>query len=278
MTLYYPDINIDRLKKLASHLHTLFLLDNTPDSVHYVTGIENTNIVYIKYRHNYGLSKAFNLCLKNNVFNDDDYIIFFDQDSEVKEELIQTLINDYETLSNQGHKIGCIGPAYYETHQNKIMMPKLKKNIDSHVYAVKSIMTSAMLTTYKTLENVGWWNERIFLDLADWDLCWRLQQQGMLCCMTGNTVLTHTLGKSIRRVGFWTLKVGAPVREYYQTRDCLKLLGKSYTPFKFRLRFVLMLTLRPLLHMLFLPEKTLRLKYIVRGFHDFFRPEQQTGY
>ena len=50
--------------------------------------------------------------------------------------------------------------------------------------------------------------------------------------------------------------------------NMLKLLKKLYVPMSFKIRVLLMLTIRPILHYLALENKDLRIMYICRGIMD----------
>ena len=215
------------------------------------------------------MSAAFNRVLKEKTFNDDDFIIFFDQDSHISDEHINILCKEYKKLEDRGFALGCLGPVYFNTSSGIVEIPKQKKQLTEHSYSVKSIITSSMLTRYKILKDIDFWNEEIFLDMADWDVCWRFIASKKLCCMTDAVTLNHTLGNGEKKIGLLRVREGSPFREYYQTRDCLYLLKKNYVPFKFKIRFMLMITVRPILHFLFLPNKRKRLFYIKQGIHDY---------
>lgn len=124
-----------------------------------------------------------------------------------------------------------------------------------------------MLTTWENLKRISFWNEDIFLDYADWDLCWRLRSVGLKILMTNVTVLQHVSG--IGEVHFGSVRVldEAPVRRYYQVRDFLKLLRKTYMPRRWRhaISFIKKLVLQTFL----LDKRWERSLYTCRGFVDF---------
>lgn len=195
-------------------------------------------------------------------------LFFFDQDSKITENYINDLISQYSILIANGFDVGCVGPVYFNNSNNRIEIPKVKIQLTDTCYKVKGIITSSMLTTYKNLSDVNFWNKNIFLDMADWDICWRMMSSGKLCCITTALTLDHTLGNGEKKIGPLRIRVGNPIREYYQTRDCLYLLSERYVPIKFKLRFIGMLTIRPILHILFLESKKERFNFIKRGIID----------
>ena len=249
----------------------MFICDNSPVISEEIRALESEKIHYIFFGENLGLSKAFNsVLMQNGVFGVDDFVIFFDQDSSISDGHIEALKNEFIDLEKKGENIGCISPVYFNTSSNSVELPKMKTDISLHSFRVSSVITSSMLCRYRDIEKIGFWNERVFLDMADWDISWRLQESGKTCVMTDVVTLKHSLGEGEKKVGPLRIRVGSAFREYYQTRECLYLLTKSYTPFKFRIRFLAMLTVRPVIHILFLDNKKARFKYILSGIKDFF--------
>lgn len=273
VTLYNPkDDVIININNISKQVDKVFICDNSINSnVELFKNINNLD--YIFFNKNLGLSGAFNAILKNvnNSFRDDDFIIFFDQDSNVNENHVKKLINEFTQLNIDGYDVGCIGPVYFNQSSSKVEVPKNYKVINENNLSVKSIITSSMLTRYSILKEINFWNEDIFLDLADWDFCWRILQNKKLCVMTKSTVLNHTLGIGEKKIGLFKLRIGNTFREYYQIRDSLKLLHKKYTPIKFKIRFILMLTIRYWLYLIFLDDKKNRVYYHRKGITDYHK-------
>ena len=271
ITVYHPaDVVKSNVAKIASQVDEVYICDNSPQNHEQLFSGELYNIHYIWFQQNLGLSAAFNRILKDeSKFSDDDYIIFFDQDSSISENHIKQLVKEYETIEQKNINIGCLSPVFFNTSNNTVEMPKMKTAINEHSFKVASAITSSMLCKYKNIKDIGFWNERVFLDMADWDFCWRLSEQGMCCVMTDVVTLRHSLGTGEKKIGPISIRVGSAFREYYQTRECLYLLTKNYTPLKFKIRFIAMLTIRPITHVIFLDNRRARFKYIIKGIKDF---------
>ena len=279
ISIYYPtDIVKQNVKAIASQVDIVYLCDNSPVSNYPMFAEPDMpeNIDYTCFHKNLGLSSAFNRILKDPAISwaEDDYVFFFDQDSRIGEGHIQKLISVYRYIRAEGFPVGCLGCVFFNTSHGSTEIPREKKRLLPGTYAVSSIITSSMLCTYGDLQHIGFWNERIFLDMADWDLCWRMQAAGKLCCLTEAVVLHHSVGSAEKKIGPLKLRVGQPVREYYQIRECLYLLWQRYTPFKYRIRFLAMILIRSPLHVLFLDHRKQRLRFIIRGIRDFFQKKQ----
>ena len=271
VTLYNPsEKEFNNCRILSQQVDTVILCDNSQES-HETVFQNEKNIIYITKNENLGLGAAFNVALKNDTYGwkDDDLIIFFDQDSQIGEGYIQALQDEDRKIETLIPNLGCLGPVFYNTSNGRTERPRQKNNITDETYEVSNTITSSLMMRYGNLKRIDFWNEKVFLDLADWDLCWRMQKAGMVCCMTEKVVLHHSVGNGEKKVGPIKLRVGQPFREYYQTRDALYLLQENYVPLKMRLRLIANVTIRPVVHYLMLDDKKSRMKFIRRGINDY---------
>ena len=271
VTLYNPsEKEFNNCRILSQQVDTVILCDNSQES-HETVFQNEKNIIYITKNENLGLGAAFNVALKNDTYGwkDDDLIIFFAEDSQIGEGYIQALQDEYRKIETLIPNLGCLGPVFYNTSNGRTERPRQKKNITDETYEVSNTITSSLMMRYGNLKRIDFWNEKVFLDLADWDLCWRMQKAGMVCCMTEKVVLHHSVGNGEKKVGPIKLRVGQPFREYYQTRDALYLLQENYVPLKMRLRLIANVTIRPVVHYLMLDDKKSRMKFIRQGINDY---------
>lgn len=272
VTVYQPGAAVaENIRCLAGQADLVYILDNSAEKQGALFSCCGENLRYRWFGENRGLSRAFNDVLKDEriPWREEDFVLFFDQDSRIDPGHVEKLVSLYDCARRAGHPIGCLGPAYFNTSSGAVEMPRQRRTLMSGIYGVSGIITSSMLSTYGCLKQAGFWNEDVFLDLADWDLCWRLQDAGLLCCLTDAVTLHHSVGRGERKLGPIRLREGEPFREYYQIRDSLYLMEERYTPFKYRVRFLAMLLIRSPLHILFLSGGRQRLQYIRMGIHDY---------
>lgn len=269
VTLYYPEKRqIENIRKIAWQADSVYLCDNSPVS-HEKDFLNIVNAVYFWFPENRGLSGALNMVLKSDMgWKKNDYVIFFDQDTRIPEFHVIRLLSEYKRLVKKGYRIGCLGPVYYNMHSQMLEIPKEMKYISEATLKVKSIITSSLLCTYQNLKDTGYWNEEIFLDMADWDLCWRFMQKGYLCGMSFVSIIKHCVGEDEIRIGPLKFKTWKPFREYYQIRDGLYLLHKRYMPYRYRLKYISMMILLPL-RIAFSDCKRERMRYIKMGVRDY---------
>lgn len=271
VTVYYPSEKMAaNIKEIASQVDRIFICDNSPKESSSLFAMIS-NKIYLYFGKNLGISGAMNHVLKDKQYHweQGEYIVFFDQDSCIPDSYIQKLVTEYESISNRGYDLGCIGPVYFNYSNNRLETARSKKQITRHSFQVPNIITSSMLCEYSSLKSIGFWNENIFLDWADFELCWRLRQLKKICCLTDKLVLNHQVGIGERKIGFIHLRIWSPIREYYQIRDGLYLMSQKYVPVKFKLRLIVGFTIGLLFHMLFLGESKKRLYYIMKGITDY---------
>lgn len=273
ITVFHPtQKHAENIARMAKQSDLTVVCDNSEDRHEELFCFPNENVVYVPNDDNLGLSQAFNKVLKDKErfsWAPDDVIVFFDQDSVIEEGHIAGLVRELEELTGKGHRVGCLGPVFYNNSNRKVEMPRMYKRLTETAISVDSIMTSSMICAYSALEDIGFWNEEVFLDMADWDICWRMKKSGRISVMTTAVMLNHTVGEGERKIGPLSLRIAKPFREYYETRDCMYLLKKKYVPLKDRIRFHLMLTVRPLLHLWFLENKEERKYYIKLGVRHY---------
>ena len=199
VTIYHPDQKVRmNMASLAEQVDRVILCDNSDNNNKEIfDGIKNCT--YIPFLQNFGISIAFNKVLTDKKFewNDNDILIFFDQDSSIESHHIKKLYSRYLNLKEKGINVGCIGPIFFNKSNNQIEEPRIKRMINDEDMVVKSIITSSMLCSYEDIKKIGFWNENLFLDMADWDISWRFQKYGYVVMMTRAVTLFHVSSQVI---------------------------------------------------------------------------------
>ena len=271
ITLYEPnEVCIENARLISRQVDRLYLCDNSRET-HEADFRNRKNATYLFFGENRGLSTAFDSVLKvqNNGFSEDDFILFFDQDTTVPNGHIEKLTVRFAELEMKGFKVGCLGPVYYNPYTGAVKKARIKRKLYGNVYAVESVITSSMVTRFRILREAGFWNEKVFLDMADWDLCWRIRKQGYLCCSAEDIVLTHRLGEDENKGGRNAAMSRRMFREYYQTREAIYLLHQPYTPLRFRAKFIKQLTLSSAYRLIRFPERARRLAIYKAAAKDY---------
>lgn len=273
VTLYNPSKNVPaNVSLISQQVDKVFIGDNSSIS-NYKLFAGISKIEYKAFQSNLGLSKAFNKIISENIsiFEDEDFLLFFDQDSVIPENHIKKLITEYEVLEKNNINIGVLGPSYFNKSSGLIELPRNLGTINEYSFEVSNIITSSMLCKFKNLRAINFWNENIFLDMADWDLCWRFKNDGKKCCVTTVSNLEHQVGKTVKKILGITIIYDNEVREYYQVRESLKLLKENYVPFKYKIFLLYIIFIRVFLEIIAFDNKKMRFKYYLRGIKDYHK-------
>jgi len=218
------------------------------------------NYVYIKNETNLGLSSAFNKIIKTIELHDDDFLLFFDQDSIIPDGFVKNLIQSYEKYEHS-HNIGLIGANYKDENTGKVAFRHTKKKISEQVYSVPSLITSSMLTRYKYIKEVGFWNENYFLDYADYELSYRYRRYGLKCAVDESITFSHTLGENVEYGREHYLN---PFRYYYVIRESVKMLSEQIGLYD-KIHFFAYVLLYPVSILFLEDKKKERMKFYFMG-------------
>ena len=237
VTLFFPDsFVVSNVRRISEQVGIVVLSDNTPDCDNFAMFSGIANSVYIANKKNLGLSASFNKCMRIEQLRNCEFLIFFDQDSTVSDNQVANLIADFLMLE-RNHKVGYLGPMFFDTNRKELfgLYPQ-SLHVEKNCWTVPATITSSVLIRRSVLENVGFWNESVFLDYADLDLGWRLLANGYENFVSKNVQMVHRMGDGMKTLKhpfknkIVTVAEYKPLRLYYQIRDGLKLLRKDYVP------------------------------------------------
>jgi len=220
--LYHPDIQLlsKNIKTYVQGVKQLYVYDNSESRI---PGIEeallklNPSIQYHYFNANEGIAKRLNRAVEEATRSNYEYLLTMDQDSSFKEgdfEKYKLQIQDsfYSNVAQYG--VNC-QPNFTQTKE----MPE----------EALALITSGSILNLSFTENVGPFNEDLFIDFVDAEFSYRVIQKGYINLMFSNIVLNHALGKLIEGRSFANFKktlriIHSPIRVYYIIRNGLYLL------------------------------------------------------
>lgn len=271
VTLYNPQASdICNIFGISRQCDITIVVDNSAgnNSFLFSEQPDDAEFIYVPNECNLGLSGAFNKCLSTSdyvAWRNDDYIVFFDQDTYIEPDHVHALTQEFERLKRRGVNVGCIGPAYFESNSQSVKTPVLNKKLDEHTMLVSKIITSSMLMQYRALKSVGFWSDDIFIDMADYDLCWKMRSHGYAVLMSTKSVIIHSIGEESSGSLLTAAGDSKPFREYYQVRDRLYLMHKRYVPLASKAVLVYELTLQTAVRLASHKDRKRRWHYLSLG-------------
>jgi len=241
IVLYNSNWNLLRevVKEALSQCSKVFLIDNsTVDNTSIFNSFfsPSVNLVYRALHDNYGIAYAQNFGLKLIKDEGYEYVIFFDQDSVPGKGMVETLLNDLIYLKSKNIKVSTIGPIPINSETNQPYEARLIKNkqldIDGLVFIpVKQIISSGGLMLVSIFDEVGGFDELLFIDGVDHEWCWRAGTHGYTVFLSPRSKLVHRLGEGDKKILGIKIATTSSFRLFYQFRNYVVLCSRNYVPF-----------------------------------------------
>lgn len=242
----------------------IILVDNTPDRI---LDIVENYVYYIPLCTNWGIAAAQNKGICKAKELGCSYVFFFDQDSIIEVNYIDKMLDEYNRLKNYYPKIAVLGPIVINKDSGE-KYKVLNSPINHDCKIVPSIISSGSVMEMTILDRIGGLEEKLFIDYVDNEWGWRATNYGYLCCITTKITMRHKIGQKYFKILGIPFLLSSPVRYYYQYRNYLWLLRRSYVPLGWKYKSFI----RKLVEIIIIPcvskQKILIIKNMVRGIWD----------
>lgn len=242
------------LKRLESQVSGVIVVDNNPENdvtvPTLIDALHSHHVQLIRLNDNLGIAKALNVGIECAIQNDADYVLLSDQDSLPDTNMVSNLLQSVNTLLQNGHRVGAIGPTYRDlytdmTYPFQVTIPG--KFFYGHtiptsqcpIIPVLTLITSGTLIPIQALHKIGLMREDFFIDYVDIEWCHRATHAGYGLWGTSNTLLLHRLGERSLRVWYlrWRKESAyPPLRMYYRIRNFVALCRIRYIPLRWKVR------------------------------------------
>jgi rhamnosyltransferase len=272
-TLFNPTkIFFENLYALSADFDLVVLVDNTPAGANLAK--LPSNVVVHSDGINKGIAKALNIGIQIAVENKIDHILLFDQDSTPSQNLVDGLLN---ALFRFGDDAVIIGPTHVDDQVVDMQISPVISSSATSFEEVSCLPTSGI--AFKLANNISSFNfdERLFLDLVDFDWCWRLRSAGWRIFRARNIKMLHRLGEAEKSILGLNYHIPATYRHYYQFRDTLNLVLRKYVPLRAKLRLAGILPIKFFFYPFVLDSGRERLKWMIYGVYSFLLGHKGIG-
>ena len=262
---YNPDDeNIKNIRTYIDYVEKLYIIDNSKENNKKLAdSLNNLKTEYIYNDKNLGIAKALNLACEKAANDNFEWILTMDQDSSFDSDSIKDYFRAFEKMTK--NNVGIISPRHI-----------LKNDIDKFSDVKESaevdhVMTSGNLLNLKIWEEIGKFDENLFIDEVDSEICFRIIEKGYKVVQLNKIRMFHELGNLEKR-NFFTRKISVlnhnHIRKYYIMRNKFYML-KKYK--KYRSRYIYYI-LNDFFKVIFYEKDKLRkLKYMFKGITDFMK-------
>jgi len=249
------------------------LYDNTPNSFD-LSSINHQSIYKLGNGDNKGLSVAYTESIKfiENKYDklDIEAFLFYDQDSTISPKNVEELIEEYNFLKDNKTPLGVLGARPINDQGDFYGVHKIKKqkNFPDKFIEVEFIISSFSLVPYSTIQKVGYFNEKLFIDLVDSEFSFRCTKFGLLNFMSKNVLFTHEVGeRKGTLLGLKSFAISSPIRNYYQARNLI-LVGRDYKWYGFIFKKLSKRFIQVILSAFYSGDFLKRMNYFFKGIVD----------
>jgi len=223
--LYNPESQktLQNILSYAAGLDKLYILDNSENQQENWEELAKRvgdHVEYIKYGENEGIAKRLNIAANKAISDGYSYLLTMDQDSSFAPGVFDNYLKEIAACSIS--QVGQYGVNFQLQFTPIQTQPQL----------VLSLITSGSIISLACYQNIGPYNEGLFIDFVDAEFSYRVNANGLKVVQFTNIILTHQIGDRVLGRSFKTFKVTpriihSPIRVYYIVRNGLYLIFKA---------------------------------------------------
>lgn len=273
---YNPEIEllIKNLDLIKSQVEKVYIFDNGSSNIEKIKEVDK-DIEVISSIENVGIAKALNSIMQHASEDEYDWVLSMDQDTLLGENVIKKYS---EHLNDESVGILTLKVIRKSSEQKVIFETASNGLVDS----VRRCPTSGMLLKTSLWKAAGKYDEWMFIDYVDYDMCQKILLLDKKIIRINEVYMTQNLG-DIKEVSFlWkvfatsnstTLNRWArtfnhnPSRNYYYVRNSIYFIRKykNHIKVKYEIRSIVVWEVKKLL---FEKHKLSQFLAIIKGIKD----------
>lgn len=191
IVLYNP--SIDRLKKnidaVISQSERIILFDNGSKNIHEIEHFlssYNYSITLVKSKKNTGIAHALNEIARLAFDEKYEWLLTLDQDTVIKPTLVETYLKYLELP-----QVGQLCCDFIDRNTGKREYNEFNKE---DYKEIDKWITSGSLISLSALKAVGGFDEDLFIDYVDFDMCFALKEEGYKNYIINTVGMIHEIG------------------------------------------------------------------------------------
>lgn len=228
---YNPDLKllVKTIQLISRQVRQVIVVDNNSTICNLFEELDRRfkKLKIFVCNENLGIATAQNIGIEYSLANNSDYILLTDQDTIFPDNYIDMMLPSFIRSSN----VIAASPLFYDAVKqkdntcffvsSKYGFSKIYPSGGAH--EISQTIASGLLIKSEFLENVGTMDTELFIDLVDYEWCWRALSKGYIIIGNADVVIQHHLGDSAVDIGIRTVNLRSPLRHYYITRNTISL-------------------------------------------------------
>ena len=232
MTTFNPSEGLSgRVERIIKQVNEVVIIDNHSNQLAlrkliYPSPPDGINIIHNKT--NLGIASALNQGIRWAKEKSYMYVVMFDQDSVIDDDLVKRLYECYESL-NWKERIAIVGTNYIDPISKRALL-EVKFDDKQPIIEVKTVITSGSFMSLGTFLEIGPFRDDFFIDLVDIEYCLRARAKGFKIMLLTKPAMQHSIGAATTHKLPWraTGTSNHPaIRRYYMARNYV-VLAKEY--------------------------------------------------
>jgi len=216
VVLYNPDNNlIENINTYLPFLEKLYVMDNSTQELDVISKVKELDKVnYISLGGNKGIAQALRIATETAIEGGFDFLLTMDQDSKFPTE-------DFEYIKDYIDNCDTSNVGLFAVNYDGC--PILIKSEDKkYVEKINTCITSGTFMVLENYKKIDGFNDDLFIDLVDYDICCQYHEKDIDMLMFVNIKLNHKLGKE-QVLNFLIFKkkrvIHSGLRYYYKYRN-----------------------------------------------------------
>jgi len=222
IVLFNPDIVRleENITAIENQVDKLVLVDNGSNNIEEIRkkAASHTKVTLVENGENLGIAVALNKIVLFAYEHGAEWVLTLDQDSVVYFELVLT----YEKYVSEKN-IGILTCIIKDRNSSLLV------SFDKSYKEVENCITSGSYTNVKACMELGGFDEKMFIDYVDFDMCQTMRKNGYKVLRINYVGVLHEVGKT-RVVKFLGKEKNvynhSPFRKYYIVRNHLYYIKK----------------------------------------------------
>lgn len=210
------------IHSVINQVSHIFIWDNNSADIQYLKRMCNQKgITLLSSSRNEGIAFALNRICERALEEGYEWILTLDHDTIISQDYINNIVITSE------NNIGIICPCVEFVGTNVILKNKSQERYD----IVPACMTSGSVMSLKAWENAGKFDEWMFIDSVDNDICYKLRNNNYKIIRDNSLNIIHNLGHPIlKRVLLFKYfdYQYSPIRIYYIVRNRIFITYKYW--------------------------------------------------
>lgn len=265
---YNPDLDIliKNINSIKDQVDKVIVIDNNSDNSEFIKRYLkdiNLNVILHQNSVNKGIAFALNIGMNISLKEGADWVVSLDQDSIPPHNIIREYMK-YIDIED----VAMLTPSIADRNETQ-----KTKNYQEIEYVNKCI-TSASALKMKVFKEIGSFDEKMFIDLVDFEYCARIKKHSYKILKINSVILEHQLGNACRlkilsnlfKRDIYVYNHNAN-RTYYFVRNYIYYIKKHKTILNTRAEIYTLIRWI-LLKLIFERNKFSKLKAILIGIND----------